>query len=254
MLTFPNTDPNAYSDHSLVQFVVMVRVLRLSRLLFSIEQFRIFGAISVEIVPAAASVFTVLLFIAYFFASIGMLLFGGAITRDPTNPHSQLLLEAEDFVNNEYWANNFNDMSSGMNVLFNWLVVNNWTEETSGLESASGDKWLVRLFFFSFYLLGVIGISNVITSFVINAFFQQLATIEQRRSKVEEEIEGEATIRGSRAIFHSAEITGTGTGLGGSVYFARIHPRHSDVELDEREALKALFSRSTSSTADDQQK
>ena len=68
----------------------------------------------------------------------------------------------------------FNDMFSGLNVLFNWLVVNNWTTQTEGMEYATENKWLVRLFFLCFYILGVIGISNVITSFVINAFFHQL--------------------------------------------------------------------------------
>lgn len=65
-------------------------------------------------------------------------------------------------------------MFSGLNVLFNWLVVNNWTTQTQGMEAAYEKKWLVRLFFLCFYILGVIGISNVITSFVINAFFRQL--------------------------------------------------------------------------------
>ena len=65
-------------------------------------------------------------------------------------------------------------MFSGLNVLFNWLVVNNWTTQTEGMEYATENKWHVRLFFLCFYILGVIGISNVITSFVINAFFHQL--------------------------------------------------------------------------------
>lgn len=127
------------------------------------------------------------------------------------------------------------------------IVVNNWTTQTTGLEHATGDKWLVRLFFFSFYVLGVIGISNVITSFIINAFFQQLATVEHMQGP-EETIEGEATIgggRGLRAVFDPSTITGTKTGLTGSVYFARIKAANMDVELDEREALRKLFSRSS---------
>lgn len=116
------------------------------------------------------------------------------------------------------------------------------------MEHATGNKWLVRLFFFLFYLLGVIGISNVITSFIINAFFQQLQTIEKRQAE-EEEIEGEALIRGSHAIFDSSLITGTNTGIRDTAFFARIKPKHMDVELDERDLLKQLFSRtSTSST------
>ena len=140
----------------------------------------------------------------------------------------------------------FNDMFSGMNVLFNWLVINNWTTQASGMEHATGSKWFVRLYFFAFYLLGVIGISNVITSFVINAFFQQLQTIESRQGQ-EEEIEGEALIRGSRAVFDASLVTGTETGLRNTVFFARLRPRHTDVELDERAELKKLFSRASTS-------
>ena len=83
----------------------MARVLRLGRLLFTIENFRLFGLISVEIVPAATNVFVVLLFIGYLFASTGMLLYGGVITRDPANPAAEALLESEDFVDGAYWAN-----------------------------------------------------------------------------------------------------------------------------------------------------
>jgi len=114
------------------------------------------------------------------------------------------------------------------------------------MEKATGDKWMVRLYFFTFYLLGVIGISNVITSFIINGFFQQLQTIESRQGE-DEVIEGEALIRGSHAVFDSSLITGTKTGVRDTVFFARIRPRHMDVELNEREALKQLFSRASTS-------
>ncbi|KAL7540597.1 hypothetical protein ACHAWF_006726 [Thalassiosira exigua] len=174
-------DYYAYNDYNIIQFVVMARVFRLSRLLFAVEQFRLYGIVSLAIIPPATSVLLALLFIAYFFASLGLLLFGGVINRDPNNPTAQALLEAEDFVSAEYWANNWNDMFSGMNVLMNWLIVNNWVTQGIGMEYATGNKWLVRLFFFSFYFVGVIGISNVITSFIINCFFKQLATIETRQ-------------------------------------------------------------------------
>jgi len=148
----------------------MARVLRLARLLVAIESFRLLGTITAEIIPAARSIFLVLLFVAYFFASIGMLLYGGFITRDPSNPLSYALLKATDFTGNAYWPNNFNDMLSGMNVLFNLLVVNNWTNCIEGFEATTGGK-AVRLFFLFFHLICVTGISNVITSVVINSFF-----------------------------------------------------------------------------------
>eukprot|EP00970_Alexandrium_tamarense_P010420 scaffold2107_cov192-Alexandrium_tamarense.AAC.47 len=238
--------PNAYSNSVLIRFIVMARVLRLSRILFAIEAFQMIGAISLDIIPAASSVLMILLFLGYLFSLLGMMLLGGAITRDPNNPTSLTLLEAEDFVSSEYWANNFNDMVSGMNVLLNLLIVNNWTIACEGFEIASGKKWMVRLFHFSFHILGVIGIGNVIISFVINAFFQQMKTIKHRNGW-EENVEGEAVIKGSQATFDASVVTGTQTGVVKSAYLARIKPRHFDVETDERLALRELFTRSSSS-------
>lgn len=114
-----------------------------------------------------------------------------------------------------------------------------------GFEIASGKKWLVRLFHFSFHILGVIGIGNVIISFVINAFFQQMKTIKHRNGW-EENVEGEAVIKGSQATFDASVVTGTQTGVVKSAYLARIKPRHFDVETDERLALRELFTRSSS--------
>eukprot|EP00804_Cyclotella_cryptica_P018435 CCRYP_004287-RA/>CCRYP_004287-RA protein AED:0.30 eAED:0.30 QI:121/1/1/1/1/1/5/1507/811 len=236
--------PNSYSNSDLIKFIVMARVLRLGRVMFTIDAFRMIGAISLDIIPAAASVFTVLLFIAYFFSWLGMMMFGGLITRDPRDPTAFKLLEANDFVVNEYWANNFNDMFSGLNVLFNLLVVNNWTECEIGFEVVTDRKWIVRCFFFLFHVLGVIGISNVITSFIINAFFQQMKTIEQRKGW-EESIEGEAIIKGSEAFFDTSMVTGTETGVK-NMYIARIKPQHLDVETDERAELRELFTRTSS--------
>jgi len=239
--------PNTYNNRALIEFVVMARVLRLSRLLFVIDGFRLIVRISFDIIPAAASVFAVLLFIAYSFASVGMIIFGGLISRDPNNLHYNSLMEADDFVDNKYWANNFNDMFSGMNVLFNMLVVNNWTTQASGFEHATGNKLMVRLFFMTFHLLGVTVISNVITSCIINAFFQQQKKIHNRQRR-ETKVEGEAVLHGGQAVFDTSNITGTATGLDGSVYYARIKSKHHDVELDEREALRGLFSKTSNSS------
>lgn len=131
-------------------------------------------------------------------------------------------------------------MFSGMNVLFNLLVVNNWTECEIGYEYVTGGK-LVRIFFFTFHLLGVIVISNVVTSFVINAYFQQLETLVQRQGW-EETVEGEAVLKGERGVFDATTVTGTETGAE-STYIARLAPRHMDVEIDERAILRHLFTR-----------
>ena len=137
-----------------------------------------------------------------------------------------------------------------MNVLFNLLVVNNWTTQDSGLERATQRVWSTRLFFLSFHLLGIIGISNVITSLIINAFFQQMETVENRQ-RPEEQIGDQAIIRGAQVMFDPSSITGTQTGLGKSAYFAGIQPKHMDVEVDERAALRRLFTRTYTASSSD---
>jgi Ion transport protein len=74
----PPPDPNAYNDSRLIRFVVMARVLRLSRLLMAFEAFQLVGTISVDIVPAAQYVIMNLLFLMYTFASLGTALYGGS--------------------------------------------------------------------------------------------------------------------------------------------------------------------------------
>ena len=232
--------PNAYNDTDLIRFIVMARVLRLARLLFAIESFRLLGAISIDILPASCDIFLVLLFVAYSFAAIGNLRYGGYITRDPSNPLSYSLLKATDFAGNDYWANNFNDMASGMVVLFDLLVVNNWTNTIEGFECTTGG-YSVRFFFLSFHLICVIGISNVITSVVINSFFQQLDVLDKRHGFVEK-VE-DASIRGSRAFFDADLLTGTKTGVEGK-YSANVKAVNFDVDVDEREVMRRVFGRS----------
>ena len=49
----------------------------MARLLFVTPAFQMFGIITFDILPAASSVFMILLFVGYIFASVGMSLYGG---------------------------------------------------------------------------------------------------------------------------------------------------------------------------------
>ena len=109
------------------------------------------------------------------------------------------------------------------------------------IECVTSNKWLARAYFLLFYILGVIGCMNAFTSFIINTFFQHLGTLEGRLA--EEDIIGEAKIKGDKAEFDPSVITGTSTGLKKSIYYARLRSIHDDVELDERAELKKLFTR-----------
>lgn len=257
--------PNEFSDSRLIRMIVMARVLRLIRLLAAIPTFQIIFEVSADILPAVSSILLLLFFLLYFFAALGVDLYGGLITRDPANALAYAVLNT-DFGENAYWSNNFNDLLSGFNVrverfarfsrcgstltqnrisfhlpqvLFNLLVVNNWTQCEVGFEAVTGTKW-VRFFFLAFHLFGVVLINNLVVAFVISKVLEQLKQISKHEK---EEIvgDGEAIIRGSRAIFNAAEITGTKTSLSGG-YIARFARSSSDVTNEKRQQrLRDLF-------------
>jgi two pore calcium channel protein len=232
--------PNTFSDSRLIRYIVMARVLRLARLLIAMEGFRVIGGTFQDVLPAATRVLLLLFCIMYTFAAIGMMLFGGQITRDPQNPLAYRLQDT-DFSDNAYWANNFNDMLSGINVLFNLLVVNNWPEQADGLLAVTQSK-ASRLFFLAFHIIAVILINNIVIAFIIDSFMSEWD--EYHEKKTERIDTGEAVITsGARAIFDASEVTGTKTELQGG-YVAKLRKNHKGQR--ESQVLKAFFTRSSS--------
>jgi hypothetical protein len=266
--------PNSFNDSRIIRMIILARVLRLVRLLMAMKRFQLIGKISAEILPAATNTLLVLFCLMYFFAALGMQLYGGFITRDPDNAMAFLVLNT-DFSENDYWANNFNDMISGMNVsisvpvlsllpvifflayqngmfwylqvLFNLLVVNNWTECEIGYEKVTQSK-LVRLFFLGFHIFGVILVNNLVIAFVITSFLEQLTFF---READEQEVvgDGEAVIHHRRAIFEASQVTGTSTNLSGD-YIARLRHNINFDNCRDKERLRLLFTQ-TSSQIDD---
>ena len=106
---------NVCNDSRLIRMIVTARVLRLLRLLTALKPFQLIVSISAMILPAATRLTLVLFLVMYLFAALGMQLYGGMITRDPQNPLALRILDTA-FSDSEYWANNFNDMISGMIV------------------------------------------------------------------------------------------------------------------------------------------
>jgi two pore calcium channel protein len=230
--------PNEFSNSLIIRYIVMTRVVRLVRIIIALPPFRLIGIIWYEILPYATSVICFLFFIMYFFSALGVELYGGMVTRDPNNPLSYLILDT-DFSDNDYWANNFNDIISAFNVLFNLLVVNNWTECEIGFEAVTEHKW-VRWYFLAFHFAGVILVNNLVIAFLINAFLQQKEILAKRKDQLE--VEGETVIRGREARFDAAEVTGTRTSVRGD-FIARIRTNHA--EEDEQDRLRRLFTQTS---------
>merc|ERR1719247_3155789 len=102
----------------------------------------------------------VLLYVMFTFSVLGMQLFGGVINTDPKSPYSAPLADT-DYAQADYFANNFNDMPSGMVTLFELLVVNNWFVIVDGFSAASGNI-VSPLFFVVWYVFGVLVCMNIV--------------------------------------------------------------------------------------------
>lgn len=235
--------PNDYSDSRLIRMILSARVLRLIRVLTALQPFQHLGKITAVILPAAKNVIIVLFITMYFFAVLGMHLYGGMITRDPRSQLSFLLLNS-DFSTNEYWANNFNDMIGGLNVLFNLLVVNNWQVCEEGFEAVTQAKW-VRFFFFSFHVIGVVLVNNLVIALIINKFLQQMAHSKHESRIGIEHIGQSVHIGEDSAVFDASKVTGTVTNVSGD-YIARFRQSSSDIDEEhrDRERFRTLFTQS----------
>lgn len=104
-----------------------------------------------------------LFLIMYIFACTGQMIFGGQLSKNPDLPDFEKLM-ATPYTQLGYWPLNFNDMPSGMVSMFTLLYVNNMYVLASGC-SAVSSNWS-EIFFASYYLLGVLFIRNIFTSFL----------------------------------------------------------------------------------------
>lgn len=91
--------------------------------------------------------------IIYAYAALGVALFGGAVTLRRDSPQYETLAGMA-YGESGYWNINMNDLPSGMVLMLQLLVVNNWMVFAEAYGAIGGvPAWL---FFITFYFLGVI--------------------------------------------------------------------------------------------------
>ncbi len=126
----------------------------------------------------------ILLVFFYFFAIIGMEIFGGQITSNELYCGNSALKDST-FYADGYCSNNFNDLFASLVTLFELMTVNQWHVITEGYVLVTSKA--ARLYFFAFHLLCVTVILNIFSAFVIEAFIlefnqhcmQSLQTLQQ---------------------------------------------------------------------------
>ncbi|XP_020398283.1 two pore calcium channel protein 1 isoform X1 [Zea mays] len=163
---FPSTLP-FLSNGEWIRYLLLGRMLRLTRILLQIRRFRAFVAtfftLMSSLLPYLGTVFCILCV----YCSIGLQFFGGIVYA------GNLKLEETDLFGNDYLLFNFNDYPSGMVTLFNLLVMGNWQVWMESYAHLTGSSWSL-VYFISFYLISVLLLLNLIVAFVLEAFFAEM--------------------------------------------------------------------------------
>jgi len=220
--------PNSYSNSELIRFILVARSLRVLRLCLVIDHFKSMSHAVLGIMPAAGRVVLALFCVVFLWSWIGMFWFGGKITRDPNNPLAARL-EGTDFAGSFYWANNFNDMLSGLNVCYNLLVINNWNVLESGIMAICDTKYY-RFYFLSFYIVGVMIVNNLVVALIIDYFLDEYGTDEEEEKAA---LEAEANL-----VFDSDDMP---TPKKFGKYVARLNPEFRRTHRSKKKVLQKLF-------------
>ncbi|CAM9903475.1 unnamed protein product [Bubo scandiacus] len=192
-----------YNSQQILDIVFILRVLRLIRIVDSIQRFRVIMNTLINIVPTMLTFGGLTLVVYCVFAIIGMELFHGKIQFFPANsnaPHSlecgNTALKDSLFARAKYCKNNFNNFASSFIVLMELTVVNQWHDILSLLSLtpavffangfANVTVQPAKLYFIAFHIVMVIIIVNIFVSFILEAFFVEYSL---EKSEVETAIE-----------------------------------------------------------------
>uniref|UniRef100_A0A670KCW2 Ion transport domain-containing protein n=1 Tax=Podarcis muralis TaxID=64176 RepID=A0A670KCW2_PODMU len=128
-----------YNSQQVLDIVFILRVLRLIRIIDSIQRFRVIMTTLINIVPTMLTFGGLALVVYYVFSIIGMEIFHGKVQffgGNSTVQHALYCgnpaLKDTTFARAKYCKNNFNDIASSFVVLMELTVVNQWDELLEG--------------------------------------------------------------------------------------------------------------------------
>jgi len=165
-------------ESHLSRCLALLRIARIERVIWRFEGKRATMQMLLKLMATFRAAGASLFFVFYLYSTMGVQMFGGRIRTSNTG------LEESDFGTAGtvgYWANNFNDFASGVVVLFELMVVNNWYVIAGGLAAvAPGGSHVGWIFCISFYFCIHIVILNVLVTSVVESY-------ERIRTKAQED-------------------------------------------------------------------
>ncbi|XP_034283411.1 two pore calcium channel protein 1-like [Pantherophis guttatus] len=181
----------AYNSQQILDIVFILRVLRLIRIIDSVQRFRVIMNTLINIVPTMLTFGALILVVYYVFSIIGMEIFHGKIqffAGNTTSPQAMYcgnpVLSGTTFARAKYCRNNFNDIVSSFVVLMELTIVNQWHVLANGFALVTHES--AKLFFIIFHIVVVIMIINIFVAFILEAFFVEYSI---EKSEVETAIE-----------------------------------------------------------------
>jgi len=166
------------------ELIIFIRILKLLTLVYEIRAMRLIIETMRNMVTPLLYFLGVLFIIFYVFALIGMVLFGGKITRT-----SQTIMNNASVPNN-YYLSNFNDLASSFVTLFSLMVVNNWMVTVQMYIDTMENDNNYLIFFVAFYYFSVIVGINILVAFTLD-MYSSVERLDEERMKTLEMLEKE---------------------------------------------------------------
>jgi two pore calcium channel protein len=154
--------PNGFDQGVWLKWLIVMRVLRLTRLLIKVRLYKVIISTFFELLPSLFPLLCAFGCIVSVFATYGVQQFGGLSYRG--NPR----LEGTSYAEAEYYDLNLNDFPSALVMLVCQCIVNNWFVVMDGYAAMTGSEF-TRLYFILFYFVATVFVLNLVIVVILDA-------------------------------------------------------------------------------------
>ncbi|XP_048767887.1 two pore channel protein 2-like isoform X2 [Ostrea edulis] len=165
---------------NVARIINILILFRLLRIIPNIKAMTIVAATLVDLVKNLKSFAGILIVIYYSFAILGIEIFHDAI-KDPPSNDTGLVFECGSYQQLKYWANNFDDFAAALVVLWDVMVVNNWSVFLKAYAEVK-TEWSY-LFFIVWWLFSVVIVMQLFTALIIENFIMKWDKSASRRNR-----------------------------------------------------------------------
>jgi len=169
--------PRPVLDNATLRYFTLLRLLRLIQLMGDVPSFAFIFDCIASMIVGSAGVLLLVFSSTGLWAVAGVQIFGGKMYRDVEVPEDSVPPPDADLFTSNYDVFVPNDLSVAFMPLFSMLVSGGpITEIISGSAYAidagcdTCGLWLSRLYWLSFYIVSLLAVYNIFTSFVLDAF------------------------------------------------------------------------------------